>query len=301
MAIAARIRRVATRMSWSSSGLSPSRVPASWPPGLAMPAEHREGDLAGGVHRRHVGGSQVERRAWRVAVGQQAGLELRQRCGSESARLGQLPDARGTPRAPSFSSTSTLRSRAGSSRRPPGWSCGRGPARRPGGRRWRVRTCSAGSAPRRPWRRDGARPSPEALADRPFPVGQRGGVPVGNRLGDLDAPARSVTGGRQGLQRGLPRPAGAPQPQRIAGTVHPPVLGVRVDVHLLVGRAGSDRRLGGGGPARGDPPLHRAQVQGVELPLDLLIGPRGRPVPAHGGDRIETRSLDTPADAGMFT
>jgi len=110
-----------------------------------------------------------------------------------------------------------------------------------------------------------------------------------DRLGHLQALAEAARPCGCGvLQRGFVPAALAPGAQHEPGAPDPPVLRVEIAVDLADrglghGRQGPDLPARGHPAARecGQPALHRPQVEGVELPLDLdvivgLRGPLGR-------------------------
>ena len=80
--------------------------------------------------------------------------------------------------------------------------------------------------------------------------------------------------------------AAAPGAHDEAGAGDAPVVAVEIGVDQAPRRAGErgDRpsvaRLDGEGGERGQPPLHRPQVEGVELPLDLdgVVSPGSSPL-----------------------
>ena len=276
---AARRRRVATRMSCSSSGSSPSRVPGS----LALQhgelaPQHGEGDVPHGGRRR--------RR--RSARGRASRGSPRPRASRPASNLerwaGWSPqDMRSCSTIGSsasshsgWTSTSTRRSCMGRCPVPTTIMVSSSaisatstpPTRSAKGRR-RVRTWSTSCSRREPTMARSRRPTGPS-APEPVQSGR------GEDLGDLQTLAQAASlGGTAVLERDLVVAAAAPGADDEAGAGDAPVVGVEIGVDQPPRRSGqrghrpSVAGLDGEGRERGQPALDRPQVEGVELPLDL--------------------------------
>ena len=248
-ASAARRRRVATRMSWSSSGSSPSRVP-----GLLLAehgqlaAQHGEGELAHGRglgDRRSGRGRAIPGISWPMARRPASNFDRRGRL--EPARGPQLLDdrlQRVEPLGPHLDLDPAQLHRSLAVRRRRSW-CRR--ARPPRRRRRRRAT-----------RRDGAGCGPGApraacvqptMARRRRPTGPSGPSAAdaggGEDLGDLETLAQAAALGGAGVLQGdlvvTATPAGADDEP---GAGDAPVVGVEVGVDQPPRRPGQrgDRR-----------------------------------------------------------
>ena len=282
-ASAARRRRVATRMSWSSSGSSPRRVPGSFSrttascrrrtakasspivedsvisvgprsgdPGISWPMARRP---ASNFDRR-AGWSPHEARSCSTIGSSASSHSARTSTSTRRSCVGRCPPP----------TTIMVSSSATSAASMP-------PTRRAKGRR-RVRT----------WRTSRRRCAPTmARSRRPDgSVGpERGDAGRRQDLGHLEALAQAAALRRAGvLQRDLVVPAAPPGADDEPGAGDAPVVGVEVGVDQPPWRPGQrrDRPAVAGldreGRQRGEPALDRSQVEGVELPFDLDgVGP----------------------------
>ncbi len=118
---------------------------------------------------------------------------------------------------------------------------------------------------------DGAQAAPDR------PVGAEPGQSGWRQdLGDFQTLAQSAAlGGPVVLQRDLVLSAPPTRPDDEAGAGDAPIVAVEIGIHQTPGRSGerghrpSVTGLDGESREGGEPPLHRPQVEGVELPLDL--------------------------------
>jgi hypothetical protein len=233
---------------------------------------HRgEGNLPhrGGV--RDLGGSEIGRARGGEAAREEAGLELRRGGGAKRARPAELVDesldrAAGIgPRQLDLDSLDPSRTLALGHRDrrvvERELSDSRAVHRKGVGPPARV---DLEQRPEGPATGQGSDPLPH----RPRSPAEGIGGAVGDRRGDLMAipPVPDRVG--HGLQRGFGAALVLAKAQRPARSMEPPVVGVEVGVTQLSDRAGLHPGRCVGGP-RPEPPFHRAQVDGVELPLDL--------------------------------